>query len=133
MKVIVRGFGFLVTTVLVWYAIQTIAAESGEVVVLTTINSHAKNQETRLWIVDHAESQWLRSGSDVQSWYQNILERPEVEMLRGTEGRLYAAVPSAEDQDEINRLMLEKYGWAESYIGFFFSRTNAIAIRLDPR
>ena len=133
MKVVVRGLGFLVTTVLIWYAIQTIAAESGEVVVLTTLDANANDLETRLWVVDHEASQWLRSGSKIQSWYRNLLERPEVEVQRGAEGQLYTAVPSAESQEVINRLMQEKYGWADSYVGLFFSRANSVAIRLDPR
>ena len=132
MRLVLRVFGFLVTAVLVWYAIQSIAAESGEVVALTTTNSNAEDQVTRLWVVDHEGSQWLRSGSDVARWYGNILERSEVEVLRGREVQPYTAVPSIENRDAINGLMLQKYGWADDYIGFFFSRENSIPIRLDP-
>jgi hypothetical protein len=133
MRRVARGFGILVTLALAWYAIQYFAAESGEVVILTTINSDAERQETRVWIVEHEGSRWLRSGADIQSWYQNIVERPQVEVSRGEEARLYTAVPSVESREEISRLMNEKYGWADEYIGFFFPRENSIPIRLDPR
>ena len=133
MRNVMRGLGILLTIALVWFLIQMIASESEEVVVLTTIDASGENKETRVWVVDYEEGQWLRSGSDVQSWYQNLLERPEVAVLRGTERRSYTAVPAVEQREAINRLMEKKYGWAESYIGSFFSRENAIPIRLDPR
>ncbi|MBW2291734.1 MAG: nitroreductase family deazaflavin-dependent oxidoreductase [Deltaproteobacteria bacterium] len=133
MRLVLRGLGILVTTVLVWYAIQSVAAESGEVVILTTTKADAEDERTRLWVVDHEGSQWLRSGSDVQGWYGNILERPEVEVMRGRESHLYTAVPNLESREVVNRLMQQKYGWADTYVGFFFSRENSIPIRLDPR
>ena len=89
MRVVLRGFGVLVAVALIWYAVQMIAAESGEVVVLTTTNSNEEAQETRLWVVDHEGRQWLRSGGDIQSWYVNLRSRPGVEVLRGSERKKY--------------------------------------------
>lgn len=133
MKRVLHGFGVLVAVMLAMYAVQMIAAESAEVVVLTTETSSGEAQETRLWIVDHEGSQWLRSGGEIQSWYRNILEKTDVEVLRDSEKTSYTALPTENYREAVNGLMREKYGWADSYIGFFFSRDNAIPIRLVPR
>lgn len=118
---------------LAMYAVQMIASESAEVVVLTTKTSSGEAQETRLWIVDHEGNPWLRSGSEIQSWYRNILEQSDVEIFRDSETETYTALPTENYREAVNGLMREKYGWADSYIGFFFSRDNAIPIRLIPR
>lgn len=124
---------YLVAVVLGLYVSQQVAAESGEVVVLTTQNQSEEAQETRLWVVDFEGRQWLRSGSDIQSWYGNIRRLPEVEVERGAIAKRYLAVPSPENQAVIGRLMAEKYGWADRYIGFLFGRDKSIPIRLDPQ
>lgn len=133
MKRVFHGLGVLVAVMLAMYAVQMIASESAEVVVLTTKTSSGEAQETRLWIVDHEGNQWLRSGSEIQSWYRNILEQSDVEIFRDSETETYTALPTENYREAVNGLMREKYGWADSYIGFFFSRDNAIPIRLIPR
>lgn len=133
MKIVLRGFGVLVAGLVALYLVQGIAAESGEVVVLTTQKSGGEAQETRLWVVDYQGSQWLRSGAEAQTWYRNLREHPEVALSRGSKSQPYRAVPSVDDREKINDLMAEKYGWADSYIGYLFSRVNSIPIRLVPR
>ena len=133
MKIFVRVVGALVVLLLVLYVAQFVAAESGEVVVLTTTNADGESQETRLWIVDDAESQWLRSGGEIQSWYANIKRQPEVLVERESIAVEYLAVPVSEKQDHIGKLMADKYGWADDFIGFLFGRDDSIPIRLDPR
>lgn len=45
----------------------------------------------------------------------------------------YVAVPVVEKRERIAYLMADKYGWADSFIGFLFGREDSIPIRLDPR
>ncbi len=43
------------------------------------------------------------------------------------------AISLSEQRVEINRLMREKYGWADAFIALMFGREEAIPLRLDPR
>ena len=131
-KVMLRVLGLLVALVVVVMGLQMIASETGEVVVVTTQDETGVRSETRLWIVEHEGSRWLRSGGGAASlWYQQLLTNPQLELLRGTTRYYHRATPVPDMQATVNGLMGEKYGWADSYIGFLFGREDAIAIRLD--
>ncbi len=110
--------------------LQIIASESGEVVVITTQDAAGDARETRLWVVDHHGSAWLRSSSPQSGWYQRMLANPQIGVQRGEESFAAVAQPAVDAKDTINRLMNDKYGWADDYIGMLFGRDNAIPIRL---
>ena len=132
MKTLARVAGGLVGFVSVLAAAVWIASESGEVVVLTTRDADLKPHQTRLWVVDHDGHAWLRAGGDVQSWYRRLVERPGVEVERGGTTSSFTAVPAPASRDLVNALMLDKYGWADQWIGLLFGRDGAVPIRLDP-
>ncbi len=132
MRWILRLLGVLFVVAVVGIGVEQYAAESGEVVVLTTTNNEGTAMETRLWVVDHEGHQYLRAGNNGAGWYQRLAAEPQVEVVRNGTGAVYTAVPDASKTQTINRLMAEKYGWADSYIETIFPRDNAIAIRLDP-
>jgi hypothetical protein len=131
MKLVLRALGALLAVGFAWWAVQIVAAESGEVVIVTTTDAGGRPHETRLWIVDHAGVGWLRAGGDIAGWYQRLSAAPEIVVERGEQASTYLAEPDPRQRETINRLMLEKYGWAERYIGFFFDRDRSIPIRLD--
>jgi hypothetical protein len=130
MKIALRVLGAVVALGILWWAVQLVAAESGEVVVLTTADATGAEHGTRLWIVDHDDAGWLRAGGDIAGWYRRLSAQPEITVERGEQARAYLAQPDPTQRETINRLMLEKYGWAESYIGFFIDRGGSIPIRL---
>ena len=113
-------------------ALQMVASESGEVVVLTTTDATGAPQQTRLWVVDHEGSAWLRAGSHQQGGYARLQRQPQVNVERAGTTNPYTARPVPDATPEINRLMADKYGWADRFIGMMFSRENAVAIRLEP-
>lgn len=132
MKILlVRVLGGLVGLLSVLGISQWIASESGEVVVLTTRDEAGELHDTRLWVVDHDGSAWLRAGAGVQGWYQRLAIRPDVIVERGGAANEFNAVPTPEERELINRLMLEKYGWADQYIGLLFGRDDSVPIRLE--
>jgi hypothetical protein len=129
---LVRVVIVLLSLGVAWFALEMLAAESGEVVVLTTRDAGGEPHDTRLWVVDLEGRAWLRAGSEVASWYARLAARPEVEVTRaGVAGR-YRAVPAPGARDRVNALMREKYGLADRWIGFWFDRSDAIPIRLEP-
>ena len=64
---------------------QYLASESGEVVVLRTRDEAGAVHETRLWVVDHDGSPWLRAGNPSGGWFPRLSARPEVVVVRGGE------------------------------------------------
>jgi hypothetical protein len=131
-KTLARVAGGIVGFVSVIAAAIWIASETGEVVVLTTRDADSQPHQTRLWVVDHDGHAWLRAGGDVQSWYQRLLVKPEVEVERAGATAAWIAVPAPASRDLVNALMLDKYGWADQWIGLVFGRDGAVPIRLDP-
>ena len=132
MKIVLRGIAVVFALLLLLGIAQWVASESGEVVVLTTTDAEGAPHETRLWVVEHQGSAWLRAGGEVQAWYGRLVARPDVEVERGGQRSAYRAVPQPEAQQVVNDLMREKYGWADDFISLLFGRDDAVAIRLDP-
>ncbi len=130
MKVVARTFIILAMVVIAWWLGQMIASESGEVVVLYTQDKSDEQYSTRLWVVDHEGNAWLRAGSEQAGWYQRLLVLPEIEVLRGSDRRSVVTTPEPAYRDTINQLMAKKYGWRDTYVGMFFSRDDAIPVRL---
>lgn len=133
MKLVLKIFGFVLALAVLWWAVQMVAAESGEVVVVTTTDAEGGAHETRLWVVDHDGAGWLRAGADISTWYRRLEASPEITVERAEQAAAYLARPDPTQRDAINALMLDKYGWAERYIGFFIDRSDSIPIRLEPR
>lgn len=129
-----RIVGAVVLLAVIVIGLQMVASESGEVVVVRTF-AGGEAKTTRLWVVDDAGVSWLRSGSPSSSWYQRIRENPEIEVERGGELHAYTAFPieGGPTVDHVNALMSRKYGWADGLIGATLDRSDAVAIRLDPR
>jgi hypothetical protein len=128
-----RILGALLALLALFVASEFAASESGEVVVLRTLDEAGETHETRLWVVDHEGRPWLRAGNPGTGWFVRLQARPEVEVVRGRETLRVRAVPVPEARDRINELVNQKYGFADSYICFFLPREKKIPVRLDPR
>jgi hypothetical protein len=124
--------GALIGILLGVIATQYLASESGEVVVLRTVDAAGEIHETRLWVVDHDGAAGRRAGNPDAGWFPRLSARPEVEIVRDGKTSKFLAVPAPDARDTINDLMHEKYGFADSYISFYFARDKKIPVRLDP-
>ena len=133
MRRVLRVVGALLALILLFFALQIVASESGEVVVLRTRDEAGVAHETRLWVVDHEGRSWLRAGHAGTGWFVRLQADPDVEVVRGGQTLAVRAVPVPDARDRINALVNEKYGVADSYISFFFRREHKIPVRLDPR
>lgn len=131
MKVLLYLVGGLLALLLLVAVSQLVASETGEVVVLTS-QSAGGDQETRLWVVDLAGVQYLRAGTD-SGWYQRLVAAPEAGLTRAGKAGRYRAEARPEVVDEVNRLMLEKYGWRDTYIALLLGgRQGAVPVALLP-
>jgi hypothetical protein len=133
LRILTRLLLLALVLVLVVGGLEFYAAESGEVVVLRTTDPDGSAQETRLWVIDDGGHAWLRAGNPSVEWYRNLSERPDVEVVRGSQTLLVRAVPQPDARARVNEQMLDKYGWADRYIGALFGREDTVPIRLDPR
>ncbi len=133
MRAIKTILGALVLLIVAAVALQTVASESGEVVVLGYTDVSGDLHETRLWIVDHQGQAWLRSGQAQSGWATRLGGEAEVVVTRDGQARAYRAVAAPEMATLINDLMLKKYGWREQVISAMFgSREGSLPLRLEP-
>ena len=123
----------IVLVVVVLFGLEGYASERGEVVVLHTRDASGGAHDTRVWVVDHDGSAWLRAGRPESGWYQRVAADPEITVTRGSTDVRYRAVAVPEKRAVINELMAAKYGWGDRFIGWMLGgRDGAIPVRLDP-
>ncbi len=137
MKKILMAIGAVVGLFVLLGLGQLLASESGEVLVLETLDAEGQPHETRIWVVDDAGVLWVRGGSD-SGWVGRLLETPEIRAERAGQQVAYRAVPDRDPavRDRVNALMREKYGFADRFIAVSLGdadRADALPIRLDPR
>jgi len=116
-------------------AVQYAASETtGEVVVLTTTDRDGATHETRLWIVDHDNHAWLRSGQgDTAGWLARAKSHPQVTVMRNDTPREFIAVPTPDATKTVSELMRKKYTWGDQLIRTLMGGSTAVAVRLDPQ
>jgi hypothetical protein len=123
-------------------AILFVLVEVGETAVLRTADGSGRVFETRLWVVDHADSVWIGAGTGAERrWFRRLKAHPRVELLRRGVARCSLAVPieNPQTREVVFRRMREKYAWGTlaSSLGnrIFFAKhasTEPAVIRLDP-
>jgi hypothetical protein len=133
-KIILWTLGGILALIAAIFTAQIVASEIGEVVVLTTTDAAGEAAETRLWVVDHEGSQWLRTKAGGSGWSGRLLASEVVTIERAGVAASYHGVAVVEKSAAINGLMSDKYGLSDSYISLLLgSRDGSIAIRLDPQ
>lgn len=104
----------------------------GEVVTLYTRDTEGREYRSSLWIVEDHGRLYLRAGRPGSHWLKRLIEAPEVRLERGGSVREYRAVVEVGQRERVNRLMAERYGWADEAIGLFRDPDAVTPIRLDP-
>ena len=120
--------------VVVFFGVVIAASESGEVVTLTTRDAEGLPYDTRLWVVDYAGAQWVRTGNPDKYWYQRLLEEPRVALQRSGATKQYVAVP-VPDPDRaapVQAAFAEKYGTADWIVALSGDADDRVLVRLDP-
>ena len=122
----------------IYFGLIMLVSESGEVVVLESQDNQGELQSTRLWVVDHDGSMWLRAGDDESGWYQRLIRNVEADqavyVTRNGERFSPSVVSDPSQAAAVNGLMANKYGVSNDAISFLMGddgRQNAIAVRLS--
>ncbi|MCC5884924.1 MAG: hypothetical protein JJT88_00650 [Gammaproteobacteria bacterium] len=130
-KVMAWVAGVVFGLALAAFALQFVASESGEVVVLETRSGDGMAR-TRLWVVEDAGSLWLRGGPG-SGWHQRVMADPLVAVERQGVRRSYRAHPEPTSSERIHSLMAAKYGWRDQVISWFVGdRSSDVPFRLEP-
>ena len=125
---------FLMVVVLMLLAAGTYwAGEQTEVAVLRTTDAGGIPYETKLWIVDYEDDPWVRAANPDRSWYQRLLQNPDVELVRDGETRRYHAEPHdvPEIAAELDAAFSAKYGLVDWWYGVLM-RDHPVPVRLAP-
>ena len=117
----------------VFVTVTLVALEGQEVAVVRTRDGRGGMRETRTWVADHDGHAWIESANPERPFYVHILANPEVEVVRGGRVLHFRAVPLPPEEGHalIRRLLAEKYGWADVWIGLLADTSASTAIRLD--
>ncbi|MAE94636.1 MAG: hypothetical protein CL910_08255 [Deltaproteobacteria bacterium] len=90
--------------------------ESGEVIVLQTLDESDDPHRTRLWVLDYDGDPWIgKADSANAGWVARLHAEPRVDLLREGQNECRRAVfmgegdLSSEVRDEMKRLFEEKY------------------------
>ena len=136
MKYAVRALLALLGLVVGLVAVQQIAAEGIEVVVLHTVDDAGEPRDTRIWILEEGGKTYLRGGPG--GWTSRVLASPEVVFDRG--GRPEAVLGVLEASDDVrrrvNRGFRAKYGWRDTVISWMLldpEREGSVVIEARPR
>jgi len=132
----VKRLGLAVIVIVALFALVTLAALEGpEVVIVHTRDTFGRVRTTRTWIVDHDGFAWIEAANPERGFYRSIMDNPEIELERHGALRSYHAVALANPDGHrlIRRLLGEKYGLADRWIGLLTDTSDSLAIRLEPR
>lgn len=131
MRRLARFLAYAVAVAVVLVALLFVASESGEVVVLTSLDESGGLHETRVWIVDLEDGTYLRAGTAEQAWLERVRARPLVTLERGGEQREVRLVVATDMTDAVNAHMAYKYGVADMVVGALIPRDDAVALRVS--
>ena len=108
------------------------ALESQEVAVLTTRTADGTARTTRVWVARREGALWIEAATPERAWYVDVLRDPRLQLQiegRTVEARA-APVPGEDGHREIRRLLREKYGWADAWVGLLQDTSRSVAVRV---
>lgn len=123
-----------VAAIVLFFAAVYVASEWGEVVTLRTADENGVRHGTRLWVVDYAGTEWVRTGHPDKKWFRRAVANPEVVLERGGEEveRWAVAIRDPELKRRINEAFEEKYGLADWIVALSGDASRRVPLRLDP-
>ena len=131
-----RRIGAAVLALLVAFlAVTLLALEGREVVVVRSFAPDGTVTETRTWVADEDGFVWIEAANPRRRFYRDVVATGKVELRRGGRVARYdvAVMPNPQGHRHIRRLLAEKYGLADWWIGWLADTSPSLEIRLQPR
>ena len=111
------------------------ALEGRDVAILYTVGPDGSHRRTRVWVAEADGALWLEAATSDRPFYRDIQQRSAMVQVehRGRRARATATlVPEPGGHARIRRLLAEKYGWADAWIGLIQDTSRSVAVRLSP-
>jgi len=130
-----RSLAVVLIATLAFLAPTLVALEGQEVVQIRTTTPDGTPRVTRAWIADEGGAAWLEAATPERGWYQDLQRDPRFELVRDGVARpvLAAPEPGAAGHAHVRRLLHEKYGWADTWVGWLQDTSRSIAVKVTPR
>jgi hypothetical protein len=116
-------------------AITYLALELGEVAIVETVNPDgARLRQTHIWYVHQPDGLYLEAGHPDNSWVRD-LEQMQTLTLSGEDisgEYVFEQRESEADHQRVRKMMLDKYGWRDWWIGLVFDTSRSWMIELEP-
>lgn len=121
-------------SVVSFVVVTLIALEGNEVAVLRTRDDAGAVRETRVWLAEADGALWVEAATPERPFYRDLLREPRVEVVRGDVvlETVATPVPGEAGHLTIRRLLADKYGWADAWVGLLQDTSRSIAVRLTP-
>jgi hypothetical protein len=102
-------------------------------VVIRTTEADGAPRETTVWLVVVAGQGYVRTGET--HWHGNLVREPKIGVrIAGVDYAVTAEhVTDPELRDRIEAAFNEKYGFSDTFVGWFTDRTKAQILALVPR
>jgi hypothetical protein len=88
----------------------------GEVVTLVKQTSAGDYSNVRVWVVDRDNHAWVEHGEPGDFWLEQLVQQPELKLIRQGQVRYYKAVMDMASHDLYHQLRAEKYALAETIL-----------------
>jgi hypothetical protein len=117
---------------LVFAAVTLIALESREVVVVETAGGEGSTHRTRTWIADDEDGAWIEAANPERSFVADLRRSATLVLERGGIRRTCRAelVPNPGGHERVRRLLRDRYGWADRWIGLVADTRASLAVRV---
>jgi len=129
-----RGKVFFVLIAVITFLVWENLSVSAHKTAVLHIPPVARNQDifVTLWVVEDAQSLWIRAESRRRLWLDLLRDNPLVELTRSGQTISYRANPfdDPDSQAYVDGMFREKYGRADQLRGLVLPR-DTVPIRLE--
>ncbi len=129
-----RLAGVVVLAVVAFAVVTAAALEGVEVVELRTRDRAGGVRTTRVWIADADGASWVEAATPDRPFLLDVMADPHLDVVRGDRVLAMRATPEPgmAGHHRIRRLLRDKYGWADVWIGWLADTSASVAVRIDP-
>ena len=127
-----RGVAIVVLVAAALGATTLVALEGREVVVLETTDEHGAARRTRTWIADEGVGAWVEAANPDRPFLGDLRRTPALVLERaGARRPCHAEIAANPDGHErVRRLLRDRYGWADCWIGVVADTRASVGVRL---
>lgn len=110
------------------------ALEWSGVALIGTQQLDGEIRTTRVWHATYQGEVWLEAGSAESLWFRDLENSRAIVLTIDGESRPYRAepVPNPEGHERIRKLLRQKYGLRDRWVGVILDTSQTLAVRLVP-